>query len=186
MRAEQLGAPSLLCVTPPLQQELPTCGEDDLVCTFYPGERWEGTGCGYGLLKDGIFGVDSGFVQDVNVNVYGSDMDRAGTACSSEDSNLGSCTFHEDFGMNLIEKLDLEPYLDNVRILQDVWPRTCAESDTNTKLFGYTSPLGSKLDVYRTCAAGICSCVHYLGDSRNQLEPCRFASILNLCAVGPS
>ena len=49
---------------------------------------------------------------------------------------------------------------------------------TITYPFSMKSPEGRKLTVTSECGFGSCSCVHILGGVRNQLKPCRFASIV--------
>lgn len=45
----------------------------------------------------------------------------------------------------------------------------------------FTSPASKKgvsINVYKQCVNGNCSCVHFLGNEKSQLRPCRFAALL--------
>ena len=118
-------------------------------------------------------------VQNLNVVSYGPGMDWAGTACLAVEPDYNSPAYHEDFGSNLIDILDTRIEVSNSN------GHDCAEPATQA-IFEHISPLDTTVKVFRECIAGTCGCIYYLGDVRNQLKPCRFASILNLCELGVS
>ena len=95
------------------------------------------------------------------------------TACVKLEGDMENTHGHCDFGCILSDALRMSTPL--LRMDSDE-PRR----DLDYVLCEYVSPLGTTVKVFDDCVIGTCSCVYYVGNCRNQLKPCRFASILIL------
>ena len=112
--------------------------------------------------------------ESVNCDFLSSSGD---TACASSDSEQPPAEYHEKFGLNLLDLLNLD--IDFPQGEQDV-----STAYENCELFEFVSPFGKVIKVFSECVEGTCSCIYYVGNNRNQLKPCRFASILKLGKLG--
>ena len=63
--------------------------------------------------------------------------------------------------------------------LQETASHTQEDSvDSTHPVVSVTTPEGTVIHVYDDCVMGSCDCIHYIGDVRAQLKPCRFASVI--------
>ena len=103
----------------------------------------------------------------------GTKLPHAVAACARTASTMDSMDIDESVqvdytltrtvGDRLYQMLDIDCHLDGTM---------------GDEIFETISPGGTTIKVYRECVEGICTCTYYVGSVRNQLKPCRLASML--------